>query len=423
MKAILYGIRPAGWAACWVLKRFWRECLTSPLNGLRLCDMPPPPLPTPHWVRVRTRMGGICGTDLSLLAQKQPPNSILQAFSSMPFVIGHENVAVVDEVGPAVGRSWLGRRVCVEPTLGCTARGIVPPCPRCAAGEFGACENFGDLGTGDAHMPPGTSIGYNKATGGSMGEYFVAHESQLVPVPDGLTDAEAVLTDPLACSLHAVLRTDLSAAKQVLVYGAGVLGLGTIACLRAMGYAGRIDALESAGYLEKLARSLGADNFIRLPRDARGRFDRIAELTGARVHRVRFGNLMLSGGYDAIFECVGSAQSLGESLKWAAARGQVVLIGTGHGGNIDLTPIWFRELAVKGAYGRQIENVGGRAIGTYQLVHELMAQRKLDVRAMVTHTFGIDQYRRAFTVAMNKGANQAVKVAIAYGQPNEGTHS
>ncbi len=414
MQAIVYKVNPLGWVTCKWLRRFWKGCLYSPLNGLALRDVPTPPLPGDDWVRVRTRLGGICGTDLSLVAQKQRPDSILQAFGSMPMILGHENVAVVEEVGPAVDASWAGKRVCVEPTLGCTARGIEPPCGRCAVGEFGACENFGAAGLGRYQLPPGTSIGYNRATGGSMGQHFVAHVSQLVAVPDALTDEQAVLTDPLACSVHSVLRANLSGAQRVLVYGAGVLGLGVVAALRAVGFRGHIDALDYSGYLEKMAMHLGASEFVRLPSARTERFAEIARRTGGTVQRVRFGNLMMCGGYDVVFECVGSPQSLAESLKWTRARGDVVIVGTGRGGDIDLTPIWFRELNVKGAYGRQFEHFEGSRVSTYALVHRLMVEGKLDAAAMLTHKFPLSQYRQAFDVSLHKGRHQAIKVAFDF---------
>ena len=414
MRAVFYSVNPVGWITCKWLKLLWRGCLVSRLNGVSLRDVPPPELPGPDWVRVRTLMGGICGTDLGILAQKQPPNSILQAFASMPMVLGHENVAVVEETGAEVETSWKGRRVCVEPTLNCHVRGIDPPCDRCKVGELGSCESFAADGIGKAKLPPGTSIGYNRRTGGSLGEHFVAHQSQLVPVPDAMPDEPAVLTDPVACALHAVLRADLSQAGRVLVYGAGVLGLSLIASLRAIGYAGRIDAIDRARHVAELAEEMGANEVVSLPAGTRARFEQIASRTHATVQRARFGNYMLSGGYDVAFDCVGSRQSIEESLKWTRAQGQVMMVGTGHGGGVDLTPIWFRELEVTGAYGRQIENFGGRRIGTYRLVHEFMMQGKLDVARLLTHKFPISEYKRAFTVAMNKDRYKAVKVAIDF---------
>lgn len=414
MKAIFYETRPVGWITCKWLRCFWRGCLTTSLNGISLRQVRKPELPGNDWVRVRTRLGGICGTDLAIVAQKQPPNSILQGFSSTPMGLGHENVAEVETVGAEVDHRWVGRRVLVEPTLCCQVRRIEPPCPRCAAGEFGACEYFGASPEVAGMLPPGTSIGYNAATGGSFGEYFIAHQSQLVPLDDSISDEQAILVDPLACSLHAILRADLREVRRVLVYGAGVLGLGAIAVLRAMGYPGEIHALDRAPYLEKLAASLGADKFVRLPNDPGGRFERIAELTGGRVTRVRFGNYMLSGGYDLILDCVGSAASLNESMKWTRSRGQVVMVGTGHGGRIDLTPLWFTELTLLGAYGRQLEPYQGRRVGTYPLVLELLASGKLKTDGLLTHLFPLEQYRRALEVGLYKGRYNAVKVALDF---------
>ena len=398
------------------MKRLWRGCLLTGLNGLRAGEVDTPELPGDDWVLVETLLGGICGTDLSLLAQSQPPNSILQAFSSMPMVMGHENVAVVRQVGPDVDGSWVGRRVCVEPTLGCKARGIDPPCENCRDGRFGTCEHFSGDAAGRYSLPAGTSIGYNSRTGGSFGEYFVAHESQLVPVPDGLSDEQAVLTDPVACGLHAVLRADLSAAKRVLVYGSGVMGLGIIASLRAIGFGGRIDALDRHEYLGEITREFGADDFFRLGSSKSERFNSIAHRTGGTVQRVRFGNYMLSGGYDIVFDCVGSASAVNESLKWTRAGGQVLFVGTGHGGAVDLTPVWFTELQIKGVYGRGIEQFNGKTAATYELVHDLMLAGKLDVEKMLTHKFSLDEYRRAFSTASGKAASGAIKVAFDFRQ-------
>jgi len=397
-----------------LLKRLWRGCLLTRLNGLSLVDVEPPELPGDDWVSVQTLMGGICGTDLSLLGQSQPPDSILQAFSSMPIMLGHENVAVVREVGGAVDGSWVGRRVCVEPTLCCRVRGVDPPCASCRDGRFGSCLHFSGDAAGKYSLPAGTSIGYNNRTGGSCGEYFVAHESQLIGVPDSLSDEQAVLTDPVACSLHAVLRADLSPAQSVLIYGSGVLGLGIIASLRAVGFAGRIEALDRCDYLAAAARRFGADEFFALRGGRAERFEAIARRTGGTVQRARFGNCMLSGGYDIVFDCVGSRQSINESLKWTQSGGQVLLVATARGGAVDLTPIWFTELRVTGAYGRQVEKLDGRTATTYELVHEMMSDGRLDVGDMLTHTFALDEYRTAFSTAAAKAGHQAVKVAFDF---------
>ncbi len=411
MQALVYDIKPFGWAMCKLLGPIHRRCVLGSLGGLSLRQIDVPELPGSDWVRVRTRMAGLCGTDAGIVAQKQRPDSILQAYSSLPMLFGHENVSEVVELGPDVDRDWLGRRVCVEPTLSCRVRGIDPPCTPCSRGQFGACENFGDEGRGRYKLPPGTSIGYNRRTGGAYGEQFVAHVSQLVPVPENVSDEQAVLTDALACSLHAALRANLEGASRILIYGCGTLGLGLISCLRALGYSGQLDALGRANYLEPVAGSLGADEYLRLGSGLE-RHEEIARRTGAQIKTARFGNRMLSGGYDIVLDCVGSQQSVNESLKWTAARGQVIMVATSGGGRIDLTPVWFRELSVVGVYGRQIEHWQGSRIGTYPLVLEMLARDQIVTEGLLTHTFRLEEYRRAFAAAIWKRDSEAIKVAF-----------
>ncbi len=420
MRALVYQVNPVGYATCKWLRYLWEGCLTTGLNGLSMRTVDEPQLPADDWVRVRTLLGGICGTDVAIVNQKQPIDSILQAYSSQPMILGHENVAVVAAAGPGVDAEWIGKRVCVEPTLSCVVRGIDPPCDRCSVGEFGACENFGAAGVGSARLPAGTSIGYNSRTGGSFGEQFVAHVSQLVAVPDEISDEQALLTDPLACGLHAVLRTDLTGARHVLVYGAGMIGLSIIAGLRAMGFDGKIDAIDRCDYLASWAAKCGADEYLQLPAGRKERSAEIARRVGGELHLARFNNPMVSGGYDVVYDCVGAPSATTECLKWTRARGQMVLVATGAGRDVDMTPIWFRELTIIGAYGRQIERVAGRDVGTYQLVHEVMLAGKLDAEGMVTHTYRPGEYRKALHTAMHKSAHQAMKVALDFREQSEG---
>ncbi len=409
MKALVYGVHPVGWATCKWLKLLWPGCVLTRLNGLSLRELDRPQLPGDEWVRCRPILAGICGSDLSILAQRQPPDSFLQSFSTLPAVMGHENVSVVESVGPGVDPSWVGRRVCVDPALCCRVRGVDPPCPACRAGHYGACESFAA-----GKLPPGACLGFCAPVGGSWSECFVAHVSQLVEPPASLTDEQAALTDPLACSLHAVGRADLSRAEHVLVYGAGVLGLGVVWALRAVGFEGQIDVVARHEHQGRLARQLGAGEVLYLPADAAGRFQAIRRRTGGRVTRARFGNYMLSGGYDVVFECVGRPQAVQEAVKWTRSRGQLVMLGTGHGRGTDLTGVWFGELTVLGASGRGEEDFRGRRVHTYRLVHELLLGPAADVGGLLTHTFALEQYKMALSVAFAKGPNRSVKVAFRF---------
>ena len=415
MKSLYYNVNPIGWATTLWLKRFWKGAMFSRLNGVSLREVPKPELPGANWVICKTLLGGICGTDIGIITQKQPPDSILQEFSSMPMRLGHENIAIVDQVGSGVDKSWIGKRVIADPTLCCEVRGIEPVCAPCQRGEFGACENFGAKPeSGSSKMGPGTSIGYCGEFGGSFSEYFPAHISSLTEVPEKISDEQAILTDPLACSLHSVLRADLSKCKTALVYGAGVLGLGVIACLRAVGFTGEIHTLNRGRTAEPLAMQFGADKFIVPHKSKANRYKQIADQTDATLHRARFGNYMLSGGYDLVFDCVGAPAVFEDCLKFAAARGQAVMVATANKGNIDMTPLWFRELKIIGVFGRQIENYEGEFIHTNSLVHKFMLEGKLNVGKMLTHTFPIQEYKKALNSAVFKSASRSIKVAFDF---------
>jgi len=411
MPALVYNIRPAQWVACKAIGLLTPAVYWSSQSGLHFQEVPVPPLPGPRWVRLRTILGGICGTDLSSIMQKHHPASILQVFSSLPAVLGHENVALVDEIGPDVQNWQPGERVVAESSLSCAVREIDPPCPQCAAGRFTLCDNFNR-----GPLPPGSMIGWNSFTGGSWAPYFVAHESQLYRVPDDLSDEKALLTDPLAGALHAVLKRPPQSGENVLVLGAGFLGLGVAACSRAIGRQNRLVALCRHEQQARWMRHFGANETILVNRSASQaqRYQQVAQNVGGTVLPSRFGHQALVGGFDLVYDCVGTSQSLTDAMKYARSGGTVVEVGTSQIGTVDSTPLWFNELQLTGANGRAFENYNGRRLHTYQIVFELMQQGKLDVTDLLTHRFPVTQYRQAFAALANRRQSGAIKVAFSH---------
>ncbi len=201
-------------------------------NGLSCTDLAEetavPELRGPDWVRVKTRYGGICGSDLSTIHLNVSP--YYSPFSSYPFTFGHENVGYLAELGSDVTGWEVGERVVVEPTLWCRPRGFADLCFYCAKGEINRCERLTE-----GPMAPGRSTGFCRDTGGSWSEYFLAHESQLYRVPAGLSDENVLMVEPFACGLHAVLQNMPADSDTVAVLGAGTIGLVTLAALRALG--------------------------------------------------------------------------------------------------------------------------------------------------------------------------------------------
>ncbi len=409
MQALVFDPPRVGWPLFKLAGLVRRAAAVGPLSGLRLREVSPPALPGPEWVRLRTLLGGICGTDLALVAGRNHPATFLQRFASFPAVLGHENVCVVAETGSRVTRWRPGQRVCVDPALSCGPRGVVPVCVHCAAGRTSLCENT-DRGV----LPPGLMIGLNAQTGGSWSAEFVAHERQVFAVPDEIPDEHAVLTDPLACAVHAVLRRPPQTGEQVLLNGGGIMGVGLAAAIRALGCPNRVVGVVRHPFQADLLRRHGADDVRVHPRSMthEDRYDDVARAVGGRRLAARFGNQAFVGGADLTYDSVGTGRSITDCLKWTAARGTLVLVGTSQISVVDTTPLWFAELNVVGCNGRQIEEVDGRRMHTYEVVFEWMRTGRLRVDGLLTHRFALGDYRAALRALLARSDSHAVKAAF-----------
>ena len=409
MQAITIDVHPVRWVLCkaagWLTPRvFW-----SALSSLRLQEVGVPELPSPEWVLLKTRLGGICGTDLMAILQRAHPATVLRVTSSFPAVLGHENVATVEKAGAGVKDFAPGDRVCVEPVLGCLTRGIDPPCEPCRKGRFALCQNFTD-----GLIPPGAMIGVNRLTSGSWAPYFVAHQSQLLRVPESIPDEVAILTDPVACALHGVLRAKPGDDDRVLVLGGGVIGLAVVACLRATGRRCHVTAAVRHEHQADRAGQQGADEVVRSHRGESNaaRYDRFASAVGGRRIGAMFGNQLFLGGYDVVFDCIGTGQSLTDAMKLTRPRGTTVELGTSQICVVDTTPLWMAELNLIGAYGRQIENYNGRERHTYTIVFDMISDGLLKLDGWLTHTFRVAQYKQALSLLTSRNRHNVLKVAF-----------
>jgi L-iditol 2-dehydrogenase len=396
---------------------FW-----GPLAMLRYRDVPEPVLPGPRWVKIKTRYGGICGSDMHTILLKDSP--ALSAFVSSSFTLGHENVGTIAEVGDQVAGFAPGDRVVADPLLPCATRGIAEPCEFCQQGEFSLCQNFA---AGD--LSPGLSIGHCPETGGSWSPCFVAHQSQLFPVPESVSDENAALVEPFAGALHWVMRNFPDDGDTVLILGSGVVGLCTVAALRALGSGARVIVVAKYPFQGEMARRFGADEVIYLREG--DYFRAVAEATGGKLYKPALGKRVLVGGADMVYECVGNEGSIDDALRFTRSGGTMVLVGLAAiPKRVDWTPIWLNELTVKGSVWGGTETFQGRRVRTFQLALDWMAegrpfdlaqggpfdlaQGRLDLAPMVTHRFRLDDYRRALAVTADKGRHRVVKSVFAF---------
>lgn len=373
MKALVFSRKPAKFAAAMVASRL-SPGAGAKVGPLALRDVDLPDLPGPGWVRVRPRLAGICGSDLSTIDGSS--SRWFEPIVSFPFTPGHEVVGDLDD----------DRRVVVVPVLSCVARGIAPVCRACGEGRINHCERLAH-----GHLEPGLQCGFCESTGGGWSTSMVAHESQLVVVPDALTDEAAVLVEPTACAVHAAAQVT---ADRVAVIGAGTLGLLTIAALKRA--RPDVEVLATARYPHQkaLATELGADRVV-----ASGELDRLV--------RTRSGSMLLdsgqlTGGIEAVVDCVGSAESIAQALRITAPGGTIHAVGMPGVTTVDLTPLWQREVALKGAYAYQRADFD-TALG-------LVAD--LDLGRMVSATYPLKRFEDAIEHAAAAGRRGAVKIAF-----------
>jgi threonine dehydrogenase-like Zn-dependent dehydrogenase len=190
--------------------------------------MPEPKLPTQEWVKIKTKLCGVCGSDINLISLKDSPTA--SPFTSFPCVPGHEVCGNIVETGRGVENCRIGDFVTVVPALNCYTRAIEPVCRSCAAGLTANCENFAE-----GAFSPGMFIGICKDINGGFAEYIVAHKSQVYVIPAGVSPESATLVEPLAVGLQAVLDNRPDNEGKVLVIGGGVIGAMMVKCMRALG--------------------------------------------------------------------------------------------------------------------------------------------------------------------------------------------
>ena len=321
--------------------------------------------PGPGEVLVRIEAGGICGSDLHYFHH----GGFGTVRIKQPMVLGHEIAGVVAEVGAGVSHLRPGVRVAVNPSLPCGQ------CRYCQDGQQRHCLDMRFMGS--AMRFPHVQGGFRQA--------LSIPAVQAVPIPDGMSMAEAAMAEPLAVCLHAVRQAGPMIGRRVLVTGCGPIGIITIMAARLAG-AAEITATDLSAFPLRHAENAGATTTV----DATNS-DALAPYAAGK------------GTFDVMFECSGSGAVLRGAFD--ALRPGAVIVQVGIGGDVTLpmNVLVAKEFEVRGSFRFDRE---------FPLAVELMGSGRIDVKPLVTKTLPIADAAAAFELASDR--KHAMKVHLSF---------
>jgi threonine dehydrogenase-like Zn-dependent dehydrogenase len=409
MQGLLYGVRPEPWTP--------QDDSNKLLVGLShtpmvLKELDRPALYRDDWAVAKTRLTGICGSDAKMVFMDfgdDYTDGALNGYFTFPTVFGHEVVADVVEVGPAVSTLEVGQRVVLNPWLSCGPRGIDPPCGSCQAGDYSLCWNFMR-----GPIAAGIHTGTSKDAPGGFAEYLPAHETMLIPVPDGVSDEVAVLADPFAVSLHSVTRHPPPPGGKVLVYGGGALGSTVTAIVRALYPDVEVMVVARFPAQAALAQRLGAAVVDPFPVEQL--LEEAAAWSGGVLQRMEGTSLPMAhpGGIDVVYDTVGTAQTAEIGVRLLKARGTMVKSGVHAPQRWEWSPLYFKEISWVGSNAFGVEEVDG--VRMHGIAHylRLADEGRVDMTGMLTHIFRLEQWRDAFVALATQEKSGAIKVAFDF---------
>ncbi len=309
-------------------------------------------------VLIRIKKTGICGTDIHIWdwdewSQKTVP---------IPLITGHEFAGEIVDMGAKVSELSIGQRVSGEGHL---------------VGKKSRASRSGRF-----HLDPETrGIGVNEP--GAFAEYLRLPAFNVVPLPDNISDDIGAILDPLGNAVHTALSFDL-AGEDILITGAGPIGIMAAA----------------------VAKHIGAGHVV-ITDINQDRLDlalKVADVTAVNITNTDLKEvstaLGLVEGFDVGLEMSGSQAAMDQMVDAMVVGGRIAMLGISPDKSaVDWSKIVLKSITIKGVYGREI----------FETWHKMLVMLKngLDVSAIITHRFNIDEFETGFA-AMKSGSSGKV---------------
>ena len=324
-------------------------------------------------VRIKVKFCGICGSDIHeyedgpIFTPGDTPQYVTGCVN--PVTMGHEFSGVVDAVGPDVTKFKVGDRVIPEPLV------VDGTCPSCQEGNLNVCDHLSFLGF--------------VSNNGGFAEYCNFTEKLVHKMPDDMTFEQGAIVEPLSVGYHSLEIGHFQAGQVAVVAGAGPIGLGTMACLRALG-AGKIIAVQRKGVRQEYA-SKYAD--IVLDPSVDDVVAKVKELTGGK-------------GADVAFETTSSDQCFHLLYQLIKPHGYEVV-----------TSIWTHEVSLNpNVLVMQEKNIVGSICYNghdFDDVIALLSAGKIQVPGYVTKKIHLDDINKeGFDVLTGPAKKAQVKILV-----------
>ncbi|WP_339226612.1 zinc-binding dehydrogenase [Oceanobacillus sp. FSL K6-2867] len=311
-------------------------------------------------VKIEVKYAGICGSDIHTYEGHYKV--------AAPVTLGHEFSGEVVEVGEGVTEFKPGDRVTSETTFY-----ICGECEYCKSGDYNLCNHRKGLGS---------------QQDGGFAKYLVAHKESVHHLPENVDYQSAAMTEPLACTHHAIEKTEINPDDLVVVIGPGPIGL----------------------LAAQVAKSHGATVIITGLTNDKVRLDKAIEVgidytvNTQEEDLKEFVNKLTNGyGADVVLECSGAVPAAKQGLDILRKKGQYAQVGifAQHEIQFDLEKIIQKEIRVVGSRSQKSAD--------WEPSLALMNDGKVNAKALVTHEFNITQWDEAYQ-AIKSG--EAIKVLL-----------
>ena len=310
------------------------------------------PEPGPDEVLIQVKSVGVCGSDIHYFEHGRIADFIVE----QPLVLGHEASGVIAAVGDNVTDLEVGTTVAMEPGVPCGR------CAQCRSGRYNLCPDVEFFAT-----PP---------IDGAFCEYVILPRDFVHAVPAGISFDAAALVEPLSVGVWACQKAQVSLGTRVLVTGCGPIGAVCALVARARG--ANVVAVTD----------INADRRV-------------------QVEKLGFATIDPSAGAlpeaDVLLECSGAATAIDQGISALAPAGTAVLIG--------MAPTDTVQVPVGAIQGKEIWLTGTfRYANTYPSAIELVSSGKVDLDALVSAHYSLDEAEQALTHAKRHPADMKVMV-------------